>query len=156
MNDSWCRTIQASHVPPTKTQSGCSYIINSPETLKIKSISLFFSNLNCKNHTNVSLIRSLWRDCMLEVQHFLTDSLFVLHKKDLKAKHWLKGAWSKKKKKKEPSACILICKCCSSVRAVPCAAAPFSVEAEILFLNQVTLFYFSKKKKKIPRDGLQL
>lgn len=81
----------------------------------------------------MSLIGILWHDCSLEIQCFLTDSLFVLHKQDLKAKQ-AHGA------KKRNWALLPICKRCSSV----CF--------EMLFFlppppkkNQLILFYSFKK-----------
>lgn len=74
----WWRTRQASDASKKDTicLSMCTLTIKSP----------LFSNLNYKIDKNVSLIGVLWHDCSLEIQRFLTDSLFVLHKQDLKAK----------------------------------------------------------------------
>lgn len=101
-------------------------------TLTIKSP--LFSNLNCKIDKNVSLIDILWHDCSLEIQRFLTDSLFVLHKQDLKAKQ-ARGA------KKRNWALLLICKRCSPV----CFEMLFFLPSPPQRKNQLILFYSSKK-----------
>lgn len=101
-------------------------------TLTIKS--LLFSNLNCKIDKNVSLICILWHDCSLEIQRFLTDSLFVLHKQDLKAKQ-ARGA------KKRNWALLLIRKRCSPVCFEMLFFPPISSPQK----NQLILFYSSKK-----------